>query len=433
MTPYITIVIGGAKFPTDLHPSGIRLCPAWKGLNLMPNELGGVPHTSNDVGDPKRGEPEFDALPKDELAYRLRQQELVAEFGLFALRTIGIDELLHHATRIAADGMNVDLCKFLEFSADHGDLLVRAGVGWKDGTIGIARLGADLESPAGYAYQTQQSVLSNHLEEETRFRTPQLLVDHRVRRALNVPVKDHGKPYGILEVDSTRPGKFTIADIAFMQAIANTLAVAIERSERDRELTDAREREGLFAAEMRHRVKNVFAVINGLISISRREAGSDVDAFSTLISGRIIALSSATEAGLSQSTASDMDQNNFDPVALVHRVLKPYGNRIEISGTTEAIAQRYATPLALVIHELATNAMKYGALSSAGSHIEIQWGTTSGQVSLYWREYSEPRSLKTLNSSGFGNRMIDRMLASVDSKIEYSWEKRGLTAVIVLG
>jgi two-component sensor histidine kinase len=399
----------------------------------MPNELGGVSHTSNDVGDPKRGEPEFDALPKDELAYRLRQQELVAEFGLFALRTIGIDELLHHATRIAADGMNVDLCKFLEFSADHGDLLVRAGVGWKDGTIGVARLGADIESPAGYAYQTQQSVLSNHLEEETRFRTPQLLVDHRVRRALNVPVKYDGKPYGILEVDSTRSGKFTIADIAFMQGIANTLAVAIERSERDRDLTEAREREALFAAEMRHRVKNVFAVINGLISMSRREAGSDVDAFATLMSGRIVALSSATEAGLSQVTASGLDQNEFDPVALLHRVLKPYGNRIKIVGTTDAISQRYATPLALVVHELATNAMKYGALSSAGGRIAIQWSTTEGQGSLCWREYGAPHTLQSVGPSGFGSSMINRILASVDSRIEHNWNEDGLTARIMLG
>ena len=398
----------------------------------MPNELGGFPHTSNDVGNPKHGEPEFDALPKDELAYRLRQQELVAEFGLFALRTIGTDELLHHATRIAADGMNVDLCKFLEFSDDHGDLLVRAGVGWKDGTIGIARLGADLESPAGYAYQTQQSVLSNHLEEETRFRTPQLLVDHRVRRALNVPVKDHGKPYGVLEVDSTRPGKFTIADIAFMQGIANTLAVAIERSERDRDLTEAREREGLFAAEMRHRVKNVFAVINGLISMSRREAGSDVDAFAKLMSGRIVALSSATEAGLSQFTVSGTDHNDFDPVELSHRVLKPYGNRIEIAGRTDALAQRYATPLALVIHELATNAMKYGALSIAGGSIAILWSTTEGQVSFCWKEYGGPRPLHSVSPPGFGSGMIDRILASVGGRIEHDWHESGLTAQIIL-
>jgi two-component sensor histidine kinase len=294
-------------------------------------------------------------------------------------------------------------------------------------------LGADIESPAGYAYQTQQSVLSNHLEEETRFRTPQLLVDHRVRRALNVPVKYDGKPYGILEVDSTRSGKFTIADIAFMQGIANTLAVAIERSERDRDLTEAREREALFAAEMRHRVKNVFAVINGLISMSRREAGSDVDAFATLMSGRIVALSSATEAGLSQVTASGLDQNEFDPVALLHRVLKPYGNRIKIVGTTDAISQRYATPLALVVHELATNAMKYGALSSAGGRIAIQWSTTEGQGSLCWREYGAPHTLQSVGPSGFGSSMINRILASVDSRIEHNWNEDGLTARIMLG
>lgn len=60
-----------------------------------------------------------------------------------------------------------------------------AGVGWKAGYVGSARSGADLDSPAGYAFQTGAAVISNHLENETRFRTPKILADHEVRRAIS--------------------------------------------------------------------------------------------------------------------------------------------------------------------------------------------------------------------------------------------------------
>jgi len=83
-----------------------------------------------------------------------------------------------------------------------------AGVGWAPGTIGQVSLGIDMESPAGYAFQTGQMVISNHLLEETRFRTPRLLSDHGIKRAINVPIARGGEgnlPFGVLEVDSADP------------------------------------------------------------------------------------------------------------------------------------------------------------------------------------------------------------------------------------
>lgn len=69
------------------------------------------------------------------------------------------------------------LAHLLEYTPDDNRLLVRAGVGWAPGIIGNVSLGIDMESPAGYAFHTAQIVISNHLQEETRFRTPKLLSD----------------------------------------------------------------------------------------------------------------------------------------------------------------------------------------------------------------------------------------------------------------
>ncbi|MCV4714581.1 GAF domain-containing protein, partial [Escherichia coli] len=79
----------------------------------------------------------------------------------------------------------------------------------------------DLASPAGYALKTGQPVISNHLENETRFRTPELMASHGIRRAVNVLITNREGHYGVLEVDDTREGVFGPADIAFMQGFAN--------------------------------------------------------------------------------------------------------------------------------------------------------------------------------------------------------------------
>src|SRR3954470_23073963 len=143
------------------------------------------------------------AATRQELPYRLRQQSLLGEFGRTALQTRDIGQILQRATELCAQGLETSLAKVLEYIPEDKRLLVRAGVGWAPGTIGQVSLGIDMESPAGYAFQTGQMVISNHLEEETRFRTPKLLSDHGVRRAINVLIARGGErhmPFGVLEV-----------------------------------------------------------------------------------------------------------------------------------------------------------------------------------------------------------------------------------------
>ncbi|HET8726442.1 MAG TPA: GAF domain-containing protein [Alphaproteobacteria bacterium] len=164
-----------------------------------------------------------------ELQYRLRQQSLISDFGLYALRCGRLSALLDEASRIAASGLDTEFAKVLEYLPDEGIFLVRAGSGWRDGVVGRARIGADSASPAGYALKTGRPVISNHLTDESRFRTPQLLAEHGVKRAINVILEGVGGPFGVLEVDSPNQGKFTEHDIDFLQALANLMGVAMSR------------------------------------------------------------------------------------------------------------------------------------------------------------------------------------------------------------
>ena len=115
---------------------------------------------------------------EQELSTRLEQQELVAAFGMFALRGPDLEQVFDQACEIAARGLNTRYAKLLVYRPDSQDFLLRNGVGWKPGVVGQATVGADLASPAGYALRTRMPVVSNHLTGESRFRTPAVLSDH---------------------------------------------------------------------------------------------------------------------------------------------------------------------------------------------------------------------------------------------------------------
>ena len=174
--------------------------------------------------------------PETELEQRLHQQALLAELGHIALTNVTLDALLGEACRLTALGLGIQYCKALEYQPDEGRFLVRAGVGWHQGVVGHATIGADLASPAGYAFQTRRPVISNHLAEEERFRTPELLVEHDIKRAINVILDGQDPPFGVLEADSPTPGDFTERDLAFLEAVANLLGMAVQRHRADAEI-----------------------------------------------------------------------------------------------------------------------------------------------------------------------------------------------------
>ena len=156
------------------------------------------PPTKPVVEAPAQDEGQFE-IDGRALQQRIRQQELLAELGVTALRGTPFVELVNQTMRVAAEGLRAELCKVLEYIPSENRLLMRAGVGWHQGLIGVASVGADLASPSGFALRTGKPVISNHLESEQRFRTPELLAAHGVRRAINVILQGDGRPTGCLK------------------------------------------------------------------------------------------------------------------------------------------------------------------------------------------------------------------------------------------
>src|SRR5580692_2667155 len=207
------------------------------------------------------------------LKRRIRQQEILAELGVTALQGASFDQLMGDTSRLTAEGMQAEFCKVLEHNPAENRFLVRAGVGWDPGIVGVATIGADLASPAGFALRTGKPVISNHLENEERFRTPELLVHHGIRRAMNVILQGDGKPFGVLEVDSRSEDEFVAQDLAFLQGVANILGMAIERERHERSLKAALTRHQVLLREITHRVKNSLAIVASMLKLQ----AADVD------------------------------------------------------------------------------------------------------------------------------------------------------------
>jgi two-component system, sensor histidine kinase PdtaS len=359
---------------------------------------------------------------RQELPYRLRQQSLLGEFGRSALQTRDIGQILQRATELCAQGLETRFAKVLEYMPDDKRLLVRAGVGWASDVIGQTSLGIDLESPAGYAFQTGQVVISNHLQEETRFRTPTLLSDHGIRRAINVLIARGGEghlPFGVLEVDSPESGQFDGADADFLAGFAGLLGIAIERQHADAELREALDHQAMLTREMSHRVKNSLASVVGLLRVQSRSAQSqDVrDALKDAAS-RITTIAQVHDHLWRSARIGYVDIADFAG-ELCRKLQETVLHTIRCTVGHLMISADTAIPLGLLINELVTNSAKHAYPGGTGE-IDVSGERRGGDlhVEVSDRGIGLPKDFDIDEPrASLGFKVINSLLAQLDGRI----------------
>ncbi|UPJ56567.1 histidine kinase dimerization/phosphoacceptor domain -containing protein [Bradyrhizobium sp. 192] len=308
--------------------------------------------------------------PQDELPYRRRQQALLREFGTAALQTRDFRQILQNAAELSARGLGCSYAKVLEYLPDDHRLIVRAGIGWPAGTVDRVSLGADIESPAGFAFQTGQSVVSNHLQDETRFRTPKLLADHGIKRAINVLIRRGGEgntPFGVLEADSPDPGQFDDADADFLAGFAGLLGIAIERQHADAKLEEARDHEALLTREMSHRVKNSLTSVVGLLRVQAR-ASESLDVKNALENAamRVSSIAEVHDHLWRGSKVGFVDLSDFVGHLCENLQRSAPEHKLQYHSDPVIISADKAIPLGLLVNELVTNAVKYAYVDGPG-------------------------------------------------------------------
>jgi two-component sensor histidine kinase len=250
--------------------------------------------------------------------------------------------------------------------------------------VGHARLDSSTGSPAGYAFKTNQPAISNSFSDEARFRTPRLLIEHDIQRAINVIVRSEGEVFGVLEADSKEPGTFLEDDIAFLQAAANLLGVAIERHRHEARLREALKSRDLLLREADHRIKNSLQLVASLLTLQRSRL-ADPDAVAALDDAiaRVQAVAQ-THRALQQSpdlrTLSFgqmlrdlcMDLSRMSPVVTVE---------CTCDGELELDAER-AIPLGLAVNELLANTIRHAYPAGRSGVVRVTAGLEGGRLAI---------------------------------------------------
>jgi two-component sensor histidine kinase len=191
----------------------------------------------------------------------------------------------------------------------------------------------------------------------------------------------------------------------------------------------AEERQQLLMAELNHRLRNILARMSLIVEHSRRKADS-VDALAAAITGRLDALARAH---------ARFNESNFRGARLKELMedeLAPYRSRANVSveGSDLPLNREAAQALAMVLHELVTNAVKYGALSAANGRVVVRWQVageiSSAQLNLVWREIDGP-PIVTPTRRGFGTRLIgDVVRHELGGRVELSLPPTGVRCEI---
>ncbi len=358
--------------------------------------------------------------PADELAYRLRQQSILARFGEQGLRERDLQSLLDAACEACAEGMETAYAKVLAFDDQTSRLKLVAGVGWRDDAEGRASLGADMESPAGFAFQTGKPVLSNHLENEERFRTPGFLAEHGIRRAINVLIQPEigGRPYGVLEVDSPDEGQFDVKDAVFLDGFASVLGAAIARQAVEKRLLDAVEHQAMMAREMSHRVKNSLTLVSSLLTMQARGASSEETREALAEAGSRIQAISRVHDQLWRSV-------DLDTVLLEAFVCQLCAGLAEsVPGTTidcavgpGVVPSDVAIPVGLIVNELVTNAIKY-ACSPDGCRVTVRGEITDNVMMIRVQDQGPGFDLDAARSqNSLGLRVVDSLVKQLNGSL----------------
>ncbi|HSZ68053.1 MAG TPA: histidine kinase dimerization/phosphoacceptor domain -containing protein [Xanthobacteraceae bacterium] len=381
--------------------------------------------TSEFVAEPPEHRKPDQDLTAEALRLRVRQQEILAELGVLALQGTHFTELLDLTARLVAEGLQAEFSKVLEYMPSEGRFLVRAGVGWDPGVIGSATVGADAASPAGYALQTGKAVISNHLENEERFRTPELLLEHGIHRAMNVILEGEGAPFGVLEVDSRSEGEFSTKDITFLQGAANILGMAIYRQRADRKLKDALERHQLMIKEVNHRINNSLQIVASMLHLQTTTTQSDEVRHALHdASSRIAAIARAHQRlyGSDQIGKVDLgaylgdicnDLGKAMPDCKIHVAAAP-----DIHCATDT-----AIPVALLVNELITNSAKY-AYPDGGCEVWLDVSRSGDAISISVRDRGI--GLPTEFDPNSGKRLGMRLVSALSSQVHADLQVRRL-------
>ena len=220
-----------------------------------------------------------------------------------------------------------------------------------------------------------------------------------------------------------------LASLGLALNLALRNAEAEARAAHAAELTVARDRADLLARELSHRVKNLFAIVLALIRMSVRDDPASRPV-ADKIAERVTALLRAQEL-----TQGAMGRVQVDLAKLIETVLAPYRSSHtegQVEGPALKLAERHTTPLGLILHELVTNCVKYGAWSQPGGKLTLPWQCPGKRLELTWREHCTQPVAEPEGRAGFGSTLLEGSKRQLSGELTRTYHADGIEVRIVV-
>jgi two-component sensor histidine kinase len=374
---------------------------------------------------PDKDKPENIALAtlEDELRSRAKQQEALAQLGERALAEPDLERLLNDAVSTVALTLAVDFVKILELLPGGGELVLRAGFGWRTDLIGKILTTTGPNTFAQFTLNSPAPVTVDHFATETRFEVAPYLKDHNCASGMTVTIAGRdGRAYDILGVCTTKKRQFSAQETAFLAAAGNLLAGAIQRRQLE-------QRHELMIRDMRHRSGNLFSQLLALFSQTARTSKSIAD-LTSKYQARVLAMANAhrliTEGGW----------KSIPIMELLYAVLGPYLDRASLDGPNIDLEPDPVFNLSAALHELTANAIKHGSLSRPKGQLDVRWSVNRTQrgmtLALDWVEKNGPPARRP-RRVGFGTRLIDLVIQrQLNGEVSRSYSRKGLAVKLLV-
>jgi two-component system, sensor histidine kinase PdtaS len=363
-------------------------------------------------------------LDGDELEIVRRHLRILVDIGRIAGEKNDLSRFLDEVVVQVARAIEIDHVKVLQYRQKSGDLLVAAGVGWKDGVVRSATLSADLRSPPGRSFRTAEPVTIKDFTNQDDFILSDFLKEHGIVSLANTPVVIDGAAWGVLEVDSTVPRDFSQDTIEFLTAVGAMIGIfarhcTAEPNEAVRLAAAAAEAQNrdIRLREMQHRVKNNFQLVLSSIAIQkRRYSGPEVQRALDHVASRINAISLAHDQLAPRHDSQVVKLSDYLRVLCLSIRQQTEGVEFDVEADDVELAIDRAVPLGLILNEIATNSIKH-AFGETGGRISVRLVAGVGYGEGRLTVADNGRGFNTPHQGGSGLKLIQSLARQIGGNL----------------
>jgi two-component system, sensor histidine kinase PdtaS len=365
-----------------------------------------------------------------------RHVRILVDIGRLAGENADLNRFLDQAVVQIARAVEIHHVKVLQYRPRTSDLLLVAGVGWKEGVVGTGTLSADLRSPPGRTYQTAEPVSIKNFAEQEEYVHSDLLKEHGIISLTNVPVLINGAAWGVLEVDSTTPRDFTEDTTDFLTAAAALIGTVLRHNAQPNEearlmaaAAEAQKRE-ILLREMQHRVKNNFQLVLSSISIQRRRHQiPEVHRVLDHVAGRINAISLAHDQ-LGPRDEGQTVRLSYYIHALCSAIRQQVEDvEVDVECDELELSIDRALPVGLILNETAMNSIKH-AFGPEGGRIKVSLVGGIGYGEARLTVSDNGRGLQRPNDQGSGLKLIASLARQIGGSIDQESNDTGTTTTL---